>query len=208
MEQIRNRKEAAELLAQRLEKYRGEQGVVLAIPRGGVPIGADIARKLGMPLEVTLAKKIGHPMNAEFAIGAVSLDSVAVDERAEVPQEYIDAEVGRIRQSLKQKYDLFMGNRQHIPLKGRVVLIVDDGIATGKTLEATIKLVGKEQPRKIVVAVPVAPPAAAAHFSQLADDFVCLLVPSSFQAVGQFYEEFGQVSDDLVIKLLQEQDAA
>jgi predicted phosphoribosyltransferase len=205
---IRNREEAAVLLAERLEKYKGEKGVVLAIPRGGVPIGAHVAKALRMPLEVTLTKKIGHPMNQEFAIGAVSLNSVAVDEREEVPQEYIAREVERIRQSLQEKYKLFMGNRQHIPLKGRVVIIVDDGIATGKTLEATVKLVRKEQPRSIVVAVPVAPPAAAEHFSEIVDDFVCLLVPPFFQAVGQFYDEFYQVSDEMVIQLLQEQEKA
>ncbi|MCJ8165548.1 phosphoribosyltransferase [Pontibacter sp. E15-1] len=206
METIRNREEAAQLLAMRLAKYKGEKGVVLAIPRGGVPIGAHIASALGMPLEVTLTKKIGHPLNPEFAIGAVSLESVAVDERAEVPAAYIAAEVERVRKSLQQKYKTFMGDRKPISLKGRVVIIVDDGIATGKTLEATVQLVRKGNPRKVVVAVPVAPPTAAAHFSALVDDFVCLLVPPFFQAVGQFYEEFPQVSDEEVIQLLQEQD--
>lgn len=205
MEILKNRQEAAELLAARLAKYKGEKGVVLAVPRGGVPLGAYIAKQLGMPLEVALTKKIGHPLNSEFAIGAVSLDSVAVDERADVPEEYIAEETARIRQSLRQKYKLFMGNRQHSPLQNSVAIIVDDGIATGKTLEATIKLIKKEQPCKIVVAVPVAPPSTGERFSQLADDFVCLMLPSGFQAVGQFYEEFGQVSDDEVIKLMQEQ---
>lgn len=169
-------------------------------------MAAPIAKKLGMPLEVTLSKKIRHPQNKEFAIGAVSMDSVTVDERAEVPEEYIVEEVQRIRQNLQQKYRLFMGDRQHIPLQDRIAIIVDDGIATGKTLEATVKLVEKEQPRKIVVAVPVAPPSAAAYFSNLVDEFICLLVPPFFQAVGQFYEEFTQTTDEEVIQLLQEQD--
>lgn len=208
MEILQNREEAAQLLAEKLKEYAGVPGVVLAIPRGGVPIGAYIAHKLGMPLEVTLSKKIGHPANQEFAIGAVSLDSVAVDDRAEVPQAYIEEEVKRIRQNLKQKHALFMGDRPRTPLQNRVVIIVDDGIATGKTLEATVELVQKEQPRKIVVAVPVAPPSAAAHFSHVVDDFVCLLVPSIFQAVGQFYIEFPQVSDEQVIRLMQKQDKA
>ena len=202
---IQNRKAAARLLAERLEKYRGERGVVLAIPRGGVPVAAPIAQYLGMPLEVTLSKKIGHPANPEFAIGSVSLDSVQVDERADVPQEYIAAEVNRIREGLRQKYSLYMGNRKHVHLRDLVVILVDDGIATGKTLLATIELVKKELPRKIVVAVPVASPSAYDTISSLVDEVVCLLVPVSFQAVGQFYEEFSQVSDELVIKLLQEQ---
>lgn len=202
---IRNRETAARLLAERLEKYRGQQGVVLAIPRGGVPVAAPIARHLGMPLEVTLSKKIGHPANPEFAIGSVSLDSVQVDARADVPPAYIAAEVERIREGLRQKYSLYMGNRVHVPLQDRVAILVDDGIATGKTLLATIDLVKKEQPRKIVVAVPVASPSAYETVSSLVDEVVCLLVPISFQAVGQFYEEFSQVSDEQVIELLQEQ---
>ncbi|WP_276498925.1 phosphoribosyltransferase [Pontibacter litorisediminis] len=206
MDMIRNREEAAVLLADRLQQYKGEQGVVLAIPRGGVPVAAPIAKKLGMPLEVTVSKKIGHPMNPEFAIGAVSMDSYTYDQRPDVPQGYVEAEVRRIRESLRQKYQLFMGNRQHIPFKNRVVIIVDDGIATGKTLEATVQLVKKEQPRKVVVAVPVAPPAAADRFAGMVDEFVCLLTPPFFQAVGQFYEQFTQTSDQEVIHLLQEQD--
>ncbi|WP_377490324.1 phosphoribosyltransferase [Pontibacter toksunensis] len=205
-ERIRNRKEAALLLAERLEKYRGEQGVVLAIPRGGVPVAAPIAKHLGMPLEVTLSKKIGHPSNPEFAIGSVSLGSVAVDERAEVPTAYVEAEVTRIRENLRHKYSLYMGNREHVPLKDRVVIIVDDGVATGKTLMATIELVKKEAPRKIVVAVPVASPSAYDQIDSMVDEVICLLVPPYFQAVGQFYDEFSQISDELVIKLLQEQE--
>ncbi|GAB3529393.1 phosphoribosyltransferase [Pontibacter brevis] len=207
MDRIRNRKEAARLLADRLEKYRGEQGVVLAVPRGGVPVAAPIAKQLGMPLEVTLSKKIGHPANPEFAIGSVSLVSASVDERADVPAEYVEAEVERIRENLRQKYSLFMGNREHVPMKDRLVIIVDDGVATGKTLMATVELVKKEAPRKIVVAVPVASAAAYDRLDSMVEEVVCLLVPPSFQAVGQFYDEFPQVSDELVVKLMQEQES-
>jgi predicted phosphoribosyltransferase len=206
METIRNRKEAALMLADRLEKYRGERGVVLAIPRGGVPVAAPIAKRLGMPLEVILSKKIGHPSNSEFAIGAVSLGSVQVDERQEVPQEYVEAEVKRIREKLRQNYQLYMGDREHVDMKNRVVILVDDGVATGKTLISTIELLKKEQPRRIVVAVPVASPTALARIEGMVDEVVCLLAPPYFQAVGQFYQEFYQTSDELVIQLLQEQD--
>jgi len=208
MEYIRNREEAALILADRLEKYQGQKGVVLAIPRGGVPIGAPIAKRLGMPLEVTVSKKIGHPANPEFAIGAVSLDDVEVDDRIDVPQEYIRREVERIRQGLHKKYRLFMGNRHPVELKDRVVIIVDDGIATGKTLLSTVNMVKKQQPRKIIVAVPVAPLSAVEKFRSIVDEVVCLLIPPFFQAVGQFYREFMQVSDEEVIALLQEQDNA
>jgi predicted phosphoribosyltransferase len=206
METLRNRKEAALMLADRLEKYRGELGVVLAIPRGGVPVAAPIAKRLGMPLEVILSKKIGHPSNPEFAIGSVSLGSVQVDEREEVPPEYVEAEVKRIREKLRQNYQLYMGNREHVNMKNRVVILVDDGVATGKTLISTIELIKKEQPRRMVVAVPVASPTALARIEGMVDEVVCLLAPPYFQAVGQFYQEFYQTSDELVIQLLQEQD--
>ncbi|MBF9253460.1 phosphoribosyltransferase [Pontibacter sp. 172403-2] len=207
MEMLQNREEAAQLLAERLEKYRGRKGVVLAIPRGGVPVAAPIARRLGMPLEIALSKKIGHPANSEFAIGSVSLESVIVDARADVPPTYIEAQVQRIRESLQQKYKLFMGNRRHVDLAGRVVIIVDDGIATGKTLLAIVELVQKQQPQQVVVAVPVAPFAAIDKLRSMVDEVVCLLIPPFFQSVGQFYRKFEQVSDEEVIKLLQQHAA-
>lgn len=207
MEKIQNREVAAIMLASQLEKYKGQKGVVLAIPRGGVPVAAPIAKKLGMPLEVVLTKKIGHPSNPEFAIGAVSKDSMVVDERIEVPEGYIEQEVPRIREKLAEKYKLFMGDREHVPLQDRLVIIVDDGIATGRTLEATVELVKKEKPRKIVIAVPVAPYEAIYRFKNLVDEVVCLLVPPFFQAVGQFYDEFYQTSDEEVIQLLKDQDS-
>jgi putative phosphoribosyl transferase len=206
MDKIYNREEAAIMLADKLEKYKGQDGVVLAIPRGGAPVAAPIAKKLGMPLEVTLSKKIGHPSNSEFAIGAVSMKGIAVDKRADVPDEYIKQEVQRVRENLKEKYKIFMGNRQHVPLKDKVVIIVDDGIATGKTLQATVELVKTEHPKKIVIAVPVAPYEAIEHFKSMVDEVICLLVPPYFQAVGQFYEVFGQTTDEEVIELLQAQD--
>ncbi|MBJ6119459.1 phosphoribosyltransferase [Pontibacter sp. BT310] len=205
MEMIRNREEAAEMLADLLEQYRGQDGVVLAIPRGGVPVAAPIARRLHMPLEVMLIKKIGHPANPEYAIGSVSLDAITIDPTIEVPREYIDAEAERVRESLRKKYTLFMGDRKPIPLKDKLVIIVDDGIATGKTLMATIEQAKKQEPAKIIVAVPVAPQAAIERFSEEADEVICLLTPPFFQAVGQFYVEFRQTSDEEVIALLQHQ---
>ncbi|WP_235942070.1 phosphoribosyltransferase [Pontibacter fetidus] len=203
---IRNREQGALLLAEKLAKYKGQDGVVLAIPRGGVPIGAIIAKSLGMPLEVILSKKIGHPSNPEFAIGSVSLDSVQINEQINVPQAYIQAETERVRKVLLEKYKLFMGNRTPQPLKDRIAILVDDGIATGNTLIATINLVKKQQPKKIVVAVPVAPPSAVEHIGAMVDDMICLLAPPDFYAVGQFYQEFYQVSDEEVIELLQNQN--
>lgn len=206
MEMLQNREEAALLLTEPLEKYSGRKGVVLAIPRGGVPVAAPIARHLGMPLEIALSKKIGHPSNPEFAVGSVSLETVIVDERADVPQPYIEAQVLRIRENLQQKYKLFMGNRRHVDLTDSVVIIVDDGIATGKTLLAIVELVQKQQPQLIIVAVPVAPFDAIDKLRSMVDEVICLLIPPFFQSVGQFYRQFEQVSDQEVITLLQEQN--
>lgn len=202
---IRNRAYAAQLLAERLAHYKGQKGVVLAIPRGGVPVAAPIAKFLGMPLEVIVSKKIGHPANPEFAIGAVSLEDVEVDYRSDVTQAYVEAETRRLQESLREQYKLFMGDIQPVELPGRIVILVDDGIATGKTLLSTVRMVRKKQPRKIVVAVPVAPQAAIREFEAIVDEVVCLLVPPLFQAVGQFYEEFEQVSDEEVISILRHQ---
>lgn len=205
MDMIRNREEAAEVLADRLEEYKGKSGVVLAIPRGGVPVAAPIANRLNMPLEVALIKKIGHPANPEYAIGSVSLNTLTIDPSIEVPPEYVKEEAERVRKSLREKYKLFMGDREPVPLRNKIVIIVDDGIATGKTLEATVELVKQQQPAKIIIAVPVAPPSAVRRFSEMVDEVVCLLAPPFFQAVGQFYEEFSQTSDEEVIDLLQHQ---
>ena len=199
---IRNRKDGAERLTEKLLKYKGEDGIVLAIPRGGVPIGAYIAKELGFPVEVILSKKIGHPNNPEYAIGAVSMDSVEVNKELSVPREYLEKETRKIQEELKRRYQLFMGNHQPTDLHNKLVILVDDGIATGHTLLATIQMVKKQKPRKLVVAVPVAPPSAISKFEPLVDELICLLAPPGFYAVGQFYENFQQVSDEEVIEAL------
>ena len=204
MQKIKNRKEAAELLAQRLEEYRGEKGVVLAIPRGGVPIAVPIAQRLNFSLDLAFSKKIGHPRNPEFAIGSVSLHSQAVNPTIAVSEEYLREETENIRAELKRKYAQLMGNREPLNLAGQVVIIVDDGIATGHTLMATVDLVQQQSPYRVVVAVPVGPPTAVERLERLVDHVECLLVPPNFQAVSQFYEEFDQVSDEEVKALLRQ----
>ena len=202
MNMIRNRKDAAEKLTERLQKYKGEDGIVLAIPRGGVPIGAYIAKELGMPVEVILSKKIGHPSNSEYAVGAVSMDSVEVNEKLEISPEYIEKETKKIQEELKRRYELFMGSHKPTDLHNKLVILVDDGIATGHTLMSTILMVKKQSPKKLVVAVPVAPPSAIEEFEPKVDELICLMAPPGFYAVGQFYEDFQQVSDAEVIESL------
>lgn len=191
-----DRAEAAALLASRLKQYEGKNAIILAIPRGGVPVGYGIAKALHLPLEITMAKKIGHPSNPEYAIGAVSLDEFYLDE--EVSPQYIQKETARIKEELSLRLQNFMNGRKLTDLKGKNVIVVDDGIATGRTLVACIKSIRKRNPAKLIIAAPVASVHASSIMRSLADEFVCPLVSPEFYAVGQYYEDFDQVSDEEV----------
>jgi predicted phosphoribosyltransferase len=199
---IQDRKEAGMLLSEKLEKYQGTDAIILAVPRGGVPIGYEISKNLHLPLDIILSKKIGHPLNKEFAIGAVSLDSSFIDEHPEIPSSYIESEIKKLRESLKDKYNLYMGDRKPIDVRGKTVIVVDDGIATGNTLLACIAMLRKSNPQKIVVAVPVVPFNTVKIFQQKADEFVYLIASKDFRGVGGFYENFEQVNDDEAIRML------
>ena len=202
IEILKDRKEAGLLLSEKLEKYQDSETIILAIPRGGVPIGYEIAKNLNLPLDIILSKKIGHPLNKEFAIGAVSLDSTTIDEHPDVSNAYIDTEIKHLRELVQEKYAIYMGNRKPINVKGKNVIIVDDGIATGNTLLACINMLRKNNPKKIIVAVPVVPADVVPIFQQKADEFVFLMAPIDFGGVGRFYQEFEQVNDDEVIRML------
>lgn len=199
---FRNRTEAGMLLASRLQKYQNDPGVILAVPRGGVPVAYEVAKELGFPLEVILTKKIGHPINPEYAIGATSLTDYFVVPHDNVSQDYIDNEVVKIRKKLKEMYVKFMGNKEPEDLKGKTVIVIDDGVATGNTLLSTIDVIRKSDPAKIVIAVPVAPESAVGKLSKAVDDVVVVIIPESFYGVGSFYEDFEQVSDEEVIYYL------
>ncbi len=201
-ELFRNRTEAGKLLAAKLEKYRGTDTIVLGVPRGGVPVAYEIARELRLPLDILLSKKIGHPLNSEVAIGSVSTDTVFVDERTDVSEKYIREKTETIRKLLKERSVLYRGNRPEPVITGKTAILVDDGIATGHTLLATLRMLRKKQPAKLVVAVPVAPARGHSLIQQEADEFVCLLTPDYFPGVGAFYIDFAQVSDEEVIRLL------
>jgi putative phosphoribosyl transferase len=199
---LKDRIEAGLLLAEKLKKYQNSNTIVLAIPRGGVPVGNVIAKILHLPLDIVLSKKIPHPFNKEFAIGAVSLDATLVEEQSGVPEDYINKEVVRIRKILQEKHELYMGHREPLEVTGKNLIIVDDGIATGNTLLASIAMLRKKNPLKIIVAVPVVPDEVVDIFKQSTDEFVYLMAPKYFRGVGAFYEEFTQVQDDEVIRLL------
>ncbi|MGB5238257.1 MAG: phosphoribosyltransferase family protein [Flavobacteriaceae bacterium] len=199
-----DRTDAGIRLSKELSKYEDQDVVVVAIPRGGLPVAEKVAKSLGAPLEVALVKKLGHPVNKEYAIGAVSLKNLVVSETADISKKYIELETDRIRGILKKRHDQYY--RTHAPesIEGKTVIIIDDGIATGNTVMATAELAQTQHPAKLVVAIPVAPISAVQKFkeSPLVDEVVCLATPPNFQAVGQFYRYFSQVSDDEAISIM------
>lgn len=203
-----NREDTGSLLAEKLIKFsNNKDAVIVAIPRGGVPVGYVVAKKLNLPLEIVLSKKIGYPSQKEYAIGAVTLKSrILSDAAINVSKIYIEEETERIREILKQRHKWYYDNKVPLKLKDLIVIIVDDGVATGNTLISSIKLIQQEQPSKIVVALPVAPPSALKRIEELpsVDEIICLLAPKDFRAVGQFYRDFNQVKDEVVIQLLKE----
>lgn len=199
-----DRIEAGDLLATKLEHYKNEDAIVLAIPRGGVPIGYVVAKHLNIPLEVVLSKKIGHPNHKEFAIGAVTLKSQVLSAGASnVSTDYIEGEIKRIRKLLIKSYQDYYDEKTPLKLKDKVLLVIDDGIATGNTIISTIDMLRNEKPKKIVVAVPVSSRSALQKLedSYFIDEVICPSAPVNFRSVGQFYENFEEV-EDLEVKAL------
>lgn len=201
---FQNREEAARKLVGKLKKYKGSNAVVLAIPRGGVPIGLIISRSLDLPLDLVLSKKIGHPFNPEYAIGSVTFEDVEIDERADVSEQYLVETTQRIRKNLKEKYLKFLNGREPVPLQGKTLIIVDDGLATGRTALGIIKMLRRKQPSKIVLAIPVSPFDTLENIKEYVDEIICLATPENFFAVGQFYHDFSEVTDEVVNELMRE----
>jgi len=203
---FRNREEAARLLAERLARYRASHPVVLAIPRGAVPMGCAIADALDADLDVVLVRKIGAPGNPEFAAGAVSENGVVVVnptasvlgiDRAHIARE-ARAQLGVLRTRRAQLLPV------HTPVDpaGRVLIVVDDGSATGSTMLAALHVLRQRHPKWLVAAMGVAPPATAERIADAADDVVCLHSPERFRAVGEFFEDFAPVTDAQVVAFL------
>jgi putative phosphoribosyl transferase len=196
---FRDRIEAGLLLAAKLRKYKNDHGVVLAVPRGGVPVAYEVARELGFPVEVILTKKIGHPLNKEYAIGAASLTDYFVVPHENVSVEYIAKELQTIHNRLREMHKKFMGDKHPEHLQGKTVIVIDDGIATGNTILATVNLLRKSKPAKIVIGVPVASKSAVEILAKEVDEVVSVLVPEQFYGVGAFYDNFSEVSDEEVL---------
>jgi putative phosphoribosyl transferase len=194
-----DRLEAGLSLSLSLKKYKNEPGIVLAVPRGGAPVAYAVAWGLGYPMEVILTKKIGHPLNKEYAVGAASLTDYFTVPHEDVSEEYIQSELVKIRTRLREMYKIFMGDNEPEDLEGKTVIIIDDGMATGNTILATVQVLRKSKPRKIIIGVPVASKSAVKKLEKEVDEVVAVLIPDEFSGVGAFYEDFEEVSDEEVI---------
>ena len=203
-----NRSDAGRRLATRLEHLRGEPVIVLALPRGGVPVGFEVARALEAPLDVIVVRKLGVPFQSELGMGAIGEDGVRivneeVVRRAGVSASDLAAVEARERAELERRARRFRGDRPRLDLRGRTALIVDDGIATGSTARAACMVARAHGATRVVLAVPVAPPGWGARIGRDADELIALETPDPFWAIGQFYADFSQTSDEEVVACLQ-----
>lgn len=213
MKGFRDRTEAGRRLAQVLvSRLPADAGcLVLGLPRGGVPVAFEVARALNAPLDVLVVRKLGVPGLEELAMGAIASGGVRVlNDRVarEIPAEVIEATVARETRELERRETAFRGSAPPAAIAGRTVVVVDDGVATGATLRAALLALRQLKPARLIAAVPVASPDAQAELAPLVDDWVALLAPADFRAVGQWYEDFPQTPDAEVVRLLAEARAA
>lgn len=205
---FRDRSEAGQVLAQELRAYAGREDViVLALPRGGVPVAFEVARTLQAPLDVFVVRKLGVPGHEELAMGAIASGGVLVLERTviedlAIPPDVVADVAAREEQERLRREREYRGDRPEPDVRGRTVILVDDGLATGSTMRAAVAALRKLQPARIVVAVPVAAPSACADLAPEVDDIVCARTPEPFRSVGSWYLEFSQTTDDEVRELL------
>jgi predicted phosphoribosyltransferase len=205
---FRNRSDAGRLLAAKLGAYAHRPDViVLALPRGGVPVGYEVARALDAPLDVFLVRKLGVPGHEEFAFGAIATGGIRVINQDVVqalgiPPSVVEAIVAREQQELERRERLYRDTRPAPDVRGRTVILVDDGLATGATMLAAVKALRAEGAGRIVVAVPIASPEACYQLEEEVDETICAVTPEPFHAVGLWYQDFSQTTDDEVRELL------
>ncbi|HEY9628344.1 MAG TPA: phosphoribosyltransferase [Coleofasciculaceae cyanobacterium] len=206
--QFRDRTEAGQLLAARLSRYANRQDVlVLALPRGGVPIAYEIAQTLQADLDLCLVRKLGVPGQPELAMGAIASGGFRVMNTEIVESLHISErqvlQVATLEQAeLERRQRLYRGDRPALAIRDRTVILVDDGIATGATLRAALAVLKPQQPRAIVIAVPIASPHSFRAFQSLVDEIICLATPELLHSIGQYYKDFSQTSDQQVCQLL------
>lgn len=206
---FRDRQEAGQRLAQVLAARGFADPVVLALPRGGVPVAFEVARALDAPLDLVLVRKIGTPMQPELAAGAV-VDGGAMElvrnedviAAARIPESWLREQAIRELAEIERRRRLYVGGRARVPIDGKTAIVVDDGIATGATTRAALRAVRRRHPKQLVLAVPVAPEETLAALRTEVDEVVCLATPHPFGAIGYFYRDFRQLEDDEVRELL------
>jgi predicted phosphoribosyltransferase len=203
---FRNRREAGRVLAKKLQRYAdGSKLVVLALPRGGVPVAYEVAEKLHAPLDVFVVRKLGYPGHEEFAMGAIASGGTRVvnpDLEGRVSSSLIEETAEREIPELERRERLYRGDRPPLSVRGKTVILVDDGIATGSTMRAAVQALRKQGPDRIVIGVPVSSPSTCEELGADVEDVVCAVMPEPFYAVGLWYQEFEQTTDEEVQELL------
>lgn len=204
----RDRREAGRVLAQALQHYRGRGGLlVLALPRGGVAVGFEVAHALEAPLDVFIVRKLGYPGHEEYAMGAIASGGVRVMNPLpglDVPPEAVTRVIEREQAELARREQLYRGDRPGIDVRGRTVIVVDDGLATGSTMRAAVMAIRQQGPAHLAIAVPVGAPQTCRSLRNEADELVCPAMPDPFRAVGLWYRDFPQATDQEVHELLDE----
>jgi putative phosphoribosyl transferase len=210
MFRFKNRAQAGQYLAERMPQYaNASDAVVLGLPRGGVVVAAEVARKLGLPLDIFLVRKLGVPGYEELAMGAIASGGVRVMNedvlrQIRISDGAIESVTRKEEQELIRREEAYRGNRPRLDVKGLTVILIDDGLATGATMRAAVAALRRQEPKRIVVAVPTAAPDTCEEFRAEVDEIFCALTPAPFYAVGAWYEDFSQTTDQEVQRLLKE----
>jgi len=203
-----DRADAGRVLAELLAPYAGQSDViVLALPRGGVPVAFEVARALGTPLDVFLVRKLGAPGQEELAMGAIASGDIVVlnddlVQALKISREVVEMEVASERQELARREAIYRGGRPPLEVRGKTVILVDDGLATGSTMRAAVAALRRQDPARIVVAVPIGAKSTCDEVKKIADQCICAVTPDHFRAVGLWYDDFEQTDDDEVCSLL------
>lgn len=204
---FKNRSDAGRQLAAALQALSLKEGIVIGLPRGGVVVAAEVARILNLPLDVIIPRKIGAPFNNELAIGAIVEDTVLLNDDLisayDIDPAYIQREIAKEKIEAARRLALYRQGKTKENLKNKTIIVVDDGIATGATMRASLMYLKSNHVKRLIVAIPVAPPESVEQLKKEGFEVVCLCTPASFFAVGQFYEDFPQTTDEEVIKLME-----
>ncbi|WP_315080457.1 phosphoribosyltransferase family protein [uncultured Clostridium sp.] len=204
-----DRKDAGKKLSIKLKKFKDENPIVLAIPRGGIVTAYETIKEFGFEWDLIIPRKIGSPHNKEIAIGAISLDKTYIFnekyiDMLNISQEYIKKEVFKQTEEIKRRLTKYKGNENFPNVKNKTVIIIDDGIATGFTIQAAIKSIKKHDAKKIILAVPVAPQYTISLLEKIVDEVICPFIPNQFYSVGSYYKNFEQTTDEEIFNIVRE----